>query len=157
MDPRFRDSEDLSVLVDGDPLDTCTRLRAELRMRRTAAILTVYGEIDAYTQNRWRYILDTALTAAEESKCLVVDVDAAFFIGCRSVLDLAHCAQQGAARGIRVSAVDPVPSVLSRIITMTGLTEWLPVFTDLADPLTADPLRRRACVPTRPTARTPGS
>lgn len=139
MDPRFRHSEVLFPVVDGDPLDTCMRLRAELHIRPTVTILSVHGEIDAYTQNRWRRILDTALAAAEESGRLVVDVDNAYFIGCRAVLDLAQCAQQGATRGIQVSAIDPVPSVLVRIITVTGLTEWLPVLTDLTDMLTTEP------------------
>ncbi|MFD9547998.1 hypothetical protein ACFWBG_11490 [Nocardia salmonicida] len=141
MDPRFRHSEVLFPVVDGDPLDTCTRLRAELHLWRSVTILTVHGEIDAYTQNRWRYILDSALTAAEESGRLVVDVDEAYFIGCRPVLDLAHCAQQGVARGVRVGAIDPVPSVLDRVITVTGLTEWLPVLTELTDMLTVEPPR----------------
>ncbi|MGW0637847.1 STAS domain-containing protein [Nocardia salmonicida] len=146
MDPRFRHSEVLFPVVEGDP-STPARLRAELHRWPTVTILSVHGEIDAYTQNRWRRILDAALSAAEESGRLVVDVDDAYFIGCRTVLDLAHCAQQGVTRGIQVSAIDPVPSVLDRIITITGLTEWLPVLTDLTDIPTAKPPRRQAGPP----------
>lgn len=137
MDRRYRPSEDPFPLLDGDPVETCTRLRAQLLSRRTITILTVHGEIDAYTQNRWHGIIDTALIAAEEPGRLIVDVDDAQFIGCRSVLDLALRAQQGTARGIQVSVIDSAPSVLGRIIAIAGLTEWLPVHTDLADMLTA--------------------
>ncbi|MEV4156810.1 anti-sigma factor antagonist [Nocardia salmonicida] len=153
MDPRFRDRADPFPLLDGDPVDTCTRLRAELHSRRTITILTVHGEIDAYTQKRWRHILDTALSAAEESGRLAVDVDDATFLGCGAVLDLATRAQQGSVRGVQVSVIDSVPSVLDRVIAITGLTEWLPVHADLAEMLAIGPRQARA--PIRPTVLTP--
>ncbi|MGW0635026.1 STAS domain-containing protein [Nocardia salmonicida] len=133
MDPRFRNRADPSPLLDGDSVDTRRRLRAELHSRRTITILTVHGEIDAYTQDLWRHVLDTALTAAEDSGRLAVDVNDASFLGCRAVLDLAERAQLGASRGVRVSVIDSVPSGLDRVITVTGLTEWLPVHADLVE------------------------
>lgn len=154
MDSRNRNGKDYFPVLDGDPVDTCARLRAELHSLNMITILTVHGELDAYTQNRWRYILDTAITAAEESGRLAVDIGDAQFLGCRSVMDLAHRAQLGAARGVQVSVVDPVPSVLDRIVTITGLTEWLRVHFDLAEALNSSSSRRRAGGPPRPTALT---
>ncbi|WP_063057238.1 STAS domain-containing protein [Nocardia salmonicida] len=155
MDPRNRARADPFPLLDGDPVDTCTRLRAQLHARPTITIVTVRGEVDAYTQKRWRHILDTALSAAEESGRLAIDVADAAFLGCGSVLDLAQRAQLGTAHGVQVSVIDSVPSVLDRIITIAGLTEWLPVHTDLAQMLATGPRHRRAGAPTRPTAPTP--
>lgn len=153
MDPRFRDHADPFPLLDGDPVDTCTRI-----MRRTA--LTPHDhDLDRarrdrrYTQKRWRHILDTALSAAEESGRLAVDVDDATFLGCGAVLDLATRAQQGSVHGVQVSMIDSVPSVLDRVIAITGLTEWLPVHADLAEMLAIGPRQARA--PIRPTVLTP--
>lgn len=155
MDSRSCDRVDPFPLLAGDSVDTCTRLRVELHSQPTITILTVHGEIDAYTQNRWRNVLDTALAAAEKSGRLAIDVDDAAFLGCGSILDLAARAQLGASRGVRVSVIDPVPSVLDRVITITGLTEWIPVHKNLAEILGTGPRHRQACAPTRPTAPTP--
>ncbi|MFG2442580.1 anti-sigma factor antagonist [Nocardia fluminea] len=155
MDPRSRRREDTLPLLNGDSSDVGTRLRAELHVRRTVTILTVHGEIDAYTRNRWRHVLDDALRAAEDYGRLVVDVGDARFIGCRPVLDLARTAQEGMARGVQVTVIDPEPSVLARVITITGLTEWLPVYTDPAQMLSEDPIRPRTCAPAKPTVLTP--
>lgn len=153
VDSRYSDIEEYFPVLDGDPVDTCVRLSAELHSLSTITVLTVHGELDAYTQNRWRYILDTALTAAEESGRLAVDIGDAHFLGCGSALDLARRAQLGAARGIQVSVVAPVPSVLDRIVTITGLTEWLQVHHELAEVLTSGSSHRRAGrPPPRPTA-----
>ncbi|MFJ2668325.1 anti-sigma factor antagonist [Nocardia fluminea] len=155
MDSRSRRGEDVLPLVGGDAGDVGTRLRAELHVRRTVTVLTVHGEIDAYTRNRWRHILDGALRTAEEYGRLVVDVGDAEFIGCRPVLDLARSAQQGVARGVEITVIDPQPSVLDRIVTITGLTEWLPVYTDPAQMLSEAPTRPSTCTPAKPTVRTP--
>ncbi|MBC7300002.1 MAG: hypothetical protein H5T78_03505 [Nocardia sp.] len=157
MDFRSRDNADMFPLVDGDPVDTGTRLRAELHFRRTAAVLTVHGQIDAYTRNRWRRVLDTALVQAEETGRLVIDLDDAQFIGCRPALDLAQRAERGTVRGVRVSVVDPAPSVLDRIITITGLGEWLPVLTEPTEILTDNAPRTRVCAPVERTVLTPRS
>ncbi|MFC9967049.1 STAS domain-containing protein [Nocardia ignorata] len=135
MDLRSRDCADLFPVLDGDPVDTCTRLRAELHPRRTITMLTVHGEIDAYTQKWWRYILDTALSTAQKSRRLAVDVDDASFLGCGAILDLAKRAQLGAVHGVQVSVIDAAPSTLDRVIAITGLAEWLPVHADLAEML----------------------
>jgi anti-anti-sigma factor len=155
MDPRSSRSEETLSLLDGDPSDVGTRLRAELHIRRTVTILTVHGQIDAYTRSRWREILDRGLRTAEECGRLVVDVGDAEFIGCRTVLDLARSAQQGTVRGVEITVIDPEPSVLDRIITITGLTEWLPVYTDPAAMLSEQPVQPRTYVPAKPTVRTP--
>jgi anti-anti-sigma factor len=154
MDSPFRDCADPFPLLDGDPVDTCTRMRAELHSRRTITLLTVHGEIDAYTQKRWRHILDTALSAAEESGRLAVDVDDASFLGCGAVLDLAKRAQLAAARGVQVSVISSAPSVVGRVIAITGLTEWLPLFEDLAEMVAVGPRQRCASPPARPTLLT---
>lgn len=155
MDSRYLDSQEYFPVLEGDPVDTCVRLSADLHSLSMITVLTVHGELDAYTQNRWRYILDTALAAAEESGRLTVDIGDAHFLGCGSALDLAYRAQRGAARGVQVSVVAPAPSVLDRIVTITGLTEWLQVHPDLAEVLTSGSSRRApGGPPSRPTALT---
>ncbi|MFD3426310.1 anti-sigma factor antagonist [Nocardia fluminea] len=155
MDSRSRRGENVLPLLGGDSSDVGTRLRAELHVRRTVTVLTVHGEIDAYTRDRWRHILDGALRTAEKYGRLVVDVGDAEFIGCQPVLDLARSAQQGVSRGVEITVIDPQPSVLDRIVTITGLTEWLPVYADPAQMLSEEPTRPRTCAPAKPTVRTP--
>jgi anti-anti-sigma factor len=129
MDPRSRRTEE-ALNFDGYSSDVGRRLRAELHLRPTVAILTVHGEIDTYTRNRWRDILDSALDTAQGCGRLVVDVSDAGFIGFGQVFDLVRGAQGGTARGIQVAVIDPRHSVLDRILTVTGLTEWRSVYTD---------------------------
>lgn len=45
--------------------------------------------------------------------------------------------------------------VLDRLLAITGLTEWLPVYTDPAQMLSEDPTRPRTRAPAKPTVRTP--
>lgn len=123
--------------LPGEPAEVCARLQGELVARPNAVILYVCGEVDAYTLPRWRRMLDAAFLAAAETGHLVVDIGDAGFLGCRAVLDLAARAQQAAAEGIGVDLVNPVPSVVDRIIAVAGLSAWLPVHTYLVDALVA--------------------
>ncbi len=154
MDSRSHHHDNDSPRFDVRPGGGSMRLRAELHVRHAVAILVVHGDIEAYTRERWCYLLDSALRIAEDYGRLVVDVGDTRFIGCRPVLDLVRSAQQGAARGVEVMAIDSEPSVLDRIIAITGLTEWLPVFTDPAQLATGTSPRPTACAPTRPRSST---
>lgn len=138
---------DLFPPVAGEPVDLCERLHADLGLRDDVAILHVYGEADAYTQSRWRRILDIAITEAADSGHLVVDLSSAQFIGCRPILDLADRAQQGLTRGVQVSVFNPFPNVVDRVVTVAGLTEWLPVHTTLDQAVSAAPARGVVSVP----------
>ncbi|MFF2392340.1 STAS domain-containing protein [Nocardia sp. NPDC058114] len=137
--PHYRG--DLFPPVAGEPADLCERLHANLVLRADAAILHVYGEADAYTQPRWRRILDIAITEAADSGHLVINLSSTRFIGCRPILDLADRAQQGLTRGVQVSVFNPFPNVVDRVVTVAGLTEWLPVHTTLDQALSAAPAR----------------
>ncbi|MFD6108226.1 STAS domain-containing protein [Nocardia salmonicida] len=135
----FHPRGDLFPPVTGEPADLCDRLHADLDLRDDAAILHVCGEADAYTQSRWRRILDIAITAAADSGHLVVDLSSTQFIGCRPILDLADRAQQGLTRGVQVSVLNPFPNVVDRVVTVAGLTEWLPVHETMDQALSAAP------------------
>lgn len=147
---------DLFPPVAGEPADLHERLHADLELRADAAILHVYGEADAYTQPRWRRILDTAITEAAGSGRLVVDLSSIQFIGCRSILDLANRAPRALARGVQVGVFNPYPdNVVDRVVAIAGLSAWLPVHTTLVESLTAR--RPPAAVPARVAVPVPGS
>ncbi|MFI6225294.1 STAS domain-containing protein [Nocardia salmonicida] len=145
MKPSHTHHDDPFPPAAGEPADLCQRLRADLDLHADAAILHVYGEVDAYTQPRWRRILDTAIAeAAATSGHLVVDAGPIQFIGCRPILDLADRAQKSLACGVQVSVLNPSPGVVDRVITIAGLTVWLPVHSTLAEALST---RRQAATP----------
>ncbi|WP_280302759.1 anti-sigma factor antagonist [Nocardia neocaledoniensis] len=139
------------VLPDtGETEDLGLRLQADLDLRADAVILHVYGEADAYTRPRWRAVLDAAVAEATPRGCLVVDVSAIQFVGCRPILDLAERAQQASTGGVRVVMFNPYPGVVDRVITIAGLSAWLPIYPTLAEALNPP-------VPARPVVPTPGT
>lgn len=152
MKPRFRRG-DLFGPVAGEPAELCERLQAELEPRAEAVILHVYGEADAYTQPRWRRVLDTALAEAGPNRRLVVDLSGIQFLGCRPILDLAERAQQGAARGVQISVFNPLPGVVDRVVGIAGLSAWLPVHATVAEALAVS----SAVAPTRTVVPVPGA
>lgn len=152
MKPRSRRG-DLFGPVAGEPAELCERLQAELEPRAEAVILHVYGEADAYTQPRWRRVLDTALAEAGPNRRLVVDLSGIQFLGCRPILDLAERAQQGAARGVQISVFNPLPGVVDRVVGIAGLSAWLPVHATLAEALAVS----SAVAPTRTVVPVPGA
>ncbi|TCJ89741.1 anti-sigma factor antagonist [Nocardia alba] len=109
-------------------------LRAEVTRRHAATVVHVRGEIDACNLSQWRGILDDAVLAAAGSDHLVIDLRDVTFMSCRAILDMATRAQQSE---LRMSVVNPVPSVTNRIIVAAGLTEWLPVYSSRTDALAA--------------------
>ncbi|MFD6397718.1 anti-sigma factor antagonist [Nocardia sp. NPDC060249] len=109
-------------------------LRAEVTLHPTATVVHVYGEIDACNLPQWRTVLDRAGTAQGEPGHLVIDISDVTFMSCRAILDMATRAQRGQ---LRMSVVNPVPSVTDRIIVAAGLTEWLPVYPSRAEALAA--------------------
>lgn len=119
--------------------DLSRRLQADLDLRADAVILHVYGEADAYTRPRWRAILDAAVAEAAPRGRLVVDVTSIQFIGCRPILDLAERAQRATTGGVRVAMFNPYPGVIDRVITIAGLSAWLPVYPTLAAALAFAP------------------
>ncbi|MFE7717719.1 anti-sigma factor antagonist [Nocardia rhizosphaerihabitans] len=132
---------------DDQPVDLATRLRAETVLGGAATVLRVYGEIDACTAARWRDILDDAVRTAGERGHLVVDISDVTFMSCRAIFDMAACAKAYRCGGARMSVINPAPSTIDRIVTAAGLTEWLPLYTDLADvtgarPALTDPAAR---------------
>ncbi|MFF2397454.1 anti-sigma factor antagonist [Nocardia sp. NPDC055165] len=119
-------------------------LRAEVTLHHTATVLHVHGEIDACNLPRWRIILDAAITAEGESGHLVIDIRDVTFMSCRAILDMATRAQQSR---LRMSVVNPVPSVTNRIIVAAGLTEWLPVYPSRTEALAAAPAQPTRTIP----------
>ncbi len=113
--------DDETVRVDV-PVST---LHTEVTLHHTATVLHVHGEIDACNLPQWRTVLDEALAAEGESGHLVIDIRHVSFMSCRAILDMATRAQRST---VRMSVVNPVPSVTDRIISAAGLTEWLPVY-----------------------------
>lgn len=109
-------------------------LHTEVTLHHTATVLHVHGEIDASNLPQWRTVLDEALAAEGESGHLVIDIRHVTFMSCRAILDMATRAQQ---RTVRMSVVNPVPSVTDRIITAAGLTEWLPVYASRTEAIAA--------------------
>ncbi|WP_446221928.1 anti-sigma factor antagonist [Nocardia sp. IBHARD005] len=109
-------------------------LGAELTLHHTATVLHVHGEIDACNLLAWREILDEAIAAEGQSGHLVIDIRDVTFMSCRAILDMATRAQQ---RELRMSVVNPVPSVTNRIIIAAGLTEWLPVYASRTEAMAA--------------------
>ncbi|MFD6391083.1 STAS domain-containing protein [Nocardia sp. NPDC060259] len=128
---------------DDQPVDLSARLRAETVLGGGATVVQVYGEIDACTAARWRDILDDAVRIAGEHGHLVVDISDVTFMSCRAIFDMAACAKAYRHGGALMSVVNPVPSTIDRIVAVAGLTEWLPLYTDLAD-ATADAPSARA-------------
>lgn len=147
MSPRPLNYYDRFSASADEPTDACTRLWAELDVRTTVVILSVHGEVDAYTLQRWHHLLDTALAEAARPGLLIVDIGDLAFIGCRPILDLAAKAQQAAIHSIRIMVLNPVPSVAERVITVAGLIQWLPLHTSLIDALIANaPRLHPVCV-----------
>ncbi|MFI5498069.1 anti-sigma factor antagonist [Nocardia asteroides] len=147
--------DDLFGPVAGEPDELCERLQAELEPRADAVILHVYGEADAYTQPRWRRILDTALAEVGPHGRLVVDLSGIQFLGCRPILDLAERAQQGAARGVQILVFNPLPGVVDRVVDIAGLSAWLPVHATLAEALAI--CHSSAVTPARTVVPVPGA
>ncbi|MFD4441708.1 anti-sigma factor antagonist [Nocardia sp. NPDC058519] len=109
-------------------------LCAEVTLHHTATVLHVHGEIDACNLLEWRAILDDAIAAEGQSGHLVIDIRDVTFMSCRAILDMATRAQQCE---LRMSVVNPVPSVTDRIIIAAGLTEWLPVYASRTEAMAA--------------------
>ncbi|MFI8974217.1 anti-sigma factor antagonist [Nocardia asteroides] len=154
MKPRHHRRELVGPLA-GEPAEVRQRLTADLDLHPDAAILHVEGEADAYTLARWRAILDDAIAAATPTGLLVVDLSAIQFIGCRPILDLADRAQQAPARGVQIVVFNPFPGVVDRVITIAGLSAWLPIYTTLAQALATR--RSPAPAPARPVVPVPGA
>ncbi|MFE3544632.1 STAS domain-containing protein [Nocardia sp. NPDC059177] len=145
---------DLFPPAAGEPADLCRRLRADLDHRAGVTLLHVYGAADAYTEPRWLRIIGIAIAEAADSGHLVVDLSSARFIGCRPILDLASRAPRAASRGVQISVFNPFPDVVDRVIAIAGLSAWLPVYTTLAQALTAG---RPPATPVHVIVPTPGS
>lgn len=124
--------DDHRLLIDA----SAPQLRAERTLHHTATVVHVHGEIDACTLPQWRTILDEAVAAEGESGHLVIDIRDVTFMSCRAILDMATRVQQGK---VRMSVVNPVPSVTNRIIIAADLTEWLPVYATRTEAMAAAP------------------
>ncbi|MFE7718533.1 STAS domain-containing protein [Nocardia rhizosphaerihabitans] len=123
-----------------EPTDAHRLLGAELEPCGHAMILHAQGRIDGYTSARWQHILDSALiaTSADGGGYLIVDTTDIDFLSLRAILAIIEHCEQGCRRRIAISVVDPRPrSIIARILTLTGLTSWLPVFADQFDALVA--------------------
>ncbi|MFD3746310.1 anti-sigma factor antagonist [Nocardia sp. NPDC058633] len=112
--------------------DCASALRVEITLHHTATVLHVHGEIDACNLPEWRAVLDDAIAAEGDSGHLLIDIRDVTFMSCRAILDMATRAQRGK---LRMSVINPVPSVTDRIITAAGLTEWLPVYASRTEAL----------------------
>lgn len=120
-------------------------LHVEVTLHHTATVLHVHGEIDACNLAQWRTALDGVIAAEGEPGHVVIDIRDVTFMSCRAILDMAARAQQGK---VRMSVVNPVPSVTNRIITAAGITEWLPVYASRTEAMaTTRPL---TCPPRNP-------
>lgn len=121
-----------------------------MHIRRPITILTVRGELGAYTQTGGAWSSTPRAHHGEGAKRGAIDVDDADFLGCASILERAHPAQLCLARGVAISVIDPVQSVLDWAIDITGPIKWPPVHADRAEMLVPGLSRRRACEPTGP-------
>ncbi|WP_043661345.1 STAS domain-containing protein [Nocardia thailandica] len=135
------------------------RLQVTLEPCGRAQILHVRADLDAYTETRWRRLLESATMATftEGSHHLIVDLSTAGFVSVRAVLAIAEHVRPAARRRVRLSAVADPDAITARVVEVAGLAQWLPVHADLADALTSDtaeaPPLSAATIPARGRAR----
>ena len=129
-----------SNLITAEAPAAAERLRAEAEPCGRTTILHVCGTIDAYTLARWKRMLESAIgtTAIEGRRHLIVDLTTVEFVSLRTIFALTDLTRQGRRLGVAISVVEARPySVTGRVVEITGLTDWLPVYPELLDALGA--------------------
>ncbi|MGS2810560.1 STAS domain-containing protein [Nocardia sp. MW-W600-9] len=115
-------------------------MSADTELRGHTTILAVRGTIDAHTLTRWRRLLESAIsvTAIDGGKHLIVDLSGVEFPSLRAILAMAELTHFAHRRLVEISVVDARPyAVAGRVVAVTGLAEWLPVYADRGEALAA--------------------
>ncbi|MFC9871773.1 STAS domain-containing protein [Nocardia salmonicida] len=118
--------------------DATQRLRAEVEPCGATTILHVRGIVDASTLTHWQRMLESAIatTAIEGGRHLIIDLTKVEFISLRTIFALAELTRKGRRLGVGISVVEARPyAVTGRVVEITGLTDWLPVYPELVDAL----------------------
>ncbi|MEV0544381.1 STAS domain-containing protein [Nocardia salmonicida] len=129
-----------SKSITAEAPDATDRLRAEVEPCGQTTILHVRGIVDAFTLTRWQQALESAIdmTAIEGGQHVIVDLTKVEFLSLRTIFALAELTRHGRRRGVTISVVEARPyAVTGRVVEVTGLTDWLPVYPALVDALTA--------------------
>ena len=129
-----------SNFITAEAPDAAQRLRAEAEPCGQTTILHVRGIVDAYTLDRWQRLLESAIntTAIEGGRHLIIDLTKVEFVSLRTIFALAELTRQGWRLGVAISVVEARPyTVTGRVVEITGLTDWLPVYPELLDALAA--------------------
>ncbi|WP_194825072.1 STAS domain-containing protein [Nocardia sp. XZ_19_231] len=129
-----------SNTITAEAPDAAQRLRAEAEPCGRTTILHVRGMADAHTLTPWRRLLESAIgaTAIEGGRHLIIDLTTVEFMSLRTIFALAELTRSGQRLGVGISVVEARPyAVTGRIVEITGLTDWLPVYPELVDALAA--------------------
>lgn len=98
------------------------------RDRRGVVVVSVVGELDAYTAPKIRGGLRAALTDST-TKQLRVDMAGVSFLDSSGISALIRCQAEADERGVALVVVNPQPQPL-KVLQIVGLTEFLGVTTD---------------------------
>ena len=98
------------------------------RDRRGVVIVSVIGELDAYTAPKIRGGLRAALTDST-TRQLRVDMAGVSFLDSSGISALIRCQAEADERGVALVVVNPQPQPL-KVLQIVGLTEFLGVTTD---------------------------
>jgi anti-anti-sigma factor len=100
------------------------------RARRGVVIVSVTGEIDAYTAPKLRGGIRAAMTEPGTSK-VEVDLAGVSFMDSSGVNALIRCRAEAEPRGISMVVANPQPQPL-KVLDILGLIHFLGVTTDSA-------------------------
>ncbi|MGA8328894.1 MAG: anti-sigma factor antagonist [Mycobacterium sp.] len=105
-------------------------LRATTERSGQVVIVSAGGELDASNEATWRRLLSEAAAAAGPPGPLVIDIGGVDFMACCAYAALGEEAERCRQRGVEMRLVSNQPHV-ARIIAACGLSELLPVDTDM--------------------------
>jgi anti-anti-sigma factor len=123
-----------------EPPKATASLDTVLEWHGDALVITARGEVDAYTEPRWRRLLLAAATQARPPGPLVVDTSKLDFMGTCAFAVLAEQAESCRQRGVSLHLVSDQLTT-ARIVAVCGF-EQLRLFTSVEAALGA-PTRTR--------------
>ncbi|MFD6398917.1 STAS domain-containing protein [Nocardia sp. NPDC060249] len=133
-----RSTHHWSNAITAEARDATQRLRAEVEPCGTTTILRVLGIVDAFTLTRWQRVLESAIgtTALGGGRHVIVDLTKVEFLSLRAIFAITELTRHGRRHGVGISVVEARPyAVTGRVVEVTGLTDWLPVYPELVDAL----------------------
>ncbi len=98
------------------------------RDKRGVVVVSVVGEIDAYTAPKIRGGIRTAITDPETTQ-LRVDLTGVSFLDSSGISALIRCQTEAESHGVALVVANPQPQPL-KVLDMVGLTEFLGVTVD---------------------------